>query len=408
MKWLYLAARNVLRHQRRSLMAVTIVATGTAALLVALGYMLATFWGLREMTIRGELGHIQIGAPGQFDAVAETPLQYGLETDTVQKLQEHLKEMPGTKDVLQRLLFEGLISTGNTTVAFVGQGVEPEKEIRLAGTSLPLLSGTPLPLPTHPDQMQTLLAVDLARSLGVKPGDTVTLLSTTADGALNGIDVQVSGIYVTGVPEYDKRALLIPLPAARQLMKSERISRLVVVLKDTEATRSVQAEIAEKFSKIDTRQWLDLAPFYKKVVTLYHGIFTVMGVIILLVVLLSVTNTMLMSVMERVREMGTLMAFGFPRNRLRANFGLEGAIIGGIGGGIGLLVAAALAYGINALEWMMPAPPGRTMPVPLLIFVDGGLYTTIFFVMVALGGVAAWFPTRYIVRLNIVEALGHA
>ncbi len=407
MKWLQLAARNVLRHQRRTVMAATIVATGSAAVLVAVGYMLATFWGLREMTIRGELGHIQIAAHGQFDASTEATERQGLEAGTAERIINHAQSLPGVRDVLRRVTFEGLVSTGDRTVAYLGQGVEPDKEMSLAGTVLPLLAGSPLPPPTVTDQMQAMLAVDLARSLGVKPGDMITLLSNTADGMLNGIDVTVAGIYQTGVPEYDKRAMMITLQAAKVLMKSDRVMRLVVVLDDTERTDVIAATLANAFPDQDVRRWSDLASFYQKVVTLYHGIFTVMGVIILLVVLLSVTNTMLMSIMERVREAGTMMAFGVPRARLRLNFALEGCIIGSIGAVIGLIVAALMAYGINAMELMMPAPPGRTMPVPLVIFTEGGWFAGVFAVMVALGGLSAWLPTRHIVGLKIVDALGH-
>jgi len=373
MKWLQLAARNVLRHQRRTVMAATIVATGSAAVLVAVGYMLATFWGLREMTIRGELGHIQIAAHGQFDASTEATERQGLEAGTAERIINHAQSLPGVRDVLRRVTFD--------------------------------LTG--LPPPTVTDQMQAMLAVDLARSLGVKPGDMITLLSNTADGMLNGIDVTVAGIYQTGVPEYDKRAMMITLQAAKVLMKSDRVMRLVVVLDDTERTDVIAATLANAFPDQDVRRWSDLASFYQKVVTLYHGIFTVMGVIILLVVLLSVTNTMLMSIMERVREAGTMMAFGVPRARLRLNFALEGCIIGSIGAVIGLIVAALMAYGINAMELMMPAPPGRTMPVPLVIFTEGGWFAGVFAVMVALGGLSAWLPTRHIVGLKIVDALGH-
>jgi putative ABC transport system permease protein len=409
MKWLLLAWRNVMRNRRRTLMAGGVICSGTVALLIAIGYMLATFWGLREITIHGELGHIQLGAPGQFDDFAERPLQYGLDGPATKRAEDYITKIDGVTFTMKRVLFEGLVSNGAITVAYLGQGVEPEKENKLATfLAPPIKAGDPLPKDSDPDQFQVLLAIDLARTLGVKPGDSVTLLSTTAESALNAIDVKVSGTYETGVPEYDKRALMVSVAVAQLLLKTDRISRLVTVLDDTEETERVARQIEKGLPGVELKRWIELAPFYRKVVQLYHAIFTIMGIIILLVVLMSVTNTMLMSVMERVREIGTMMAFGIPKIRIRANFWIEGAIIGAIGATVGLIVSSIAAKIISDLWIMLPAPPGRTQPYPLMIFIDYYAYSLIFIVMIALGSAAAWVPTRHIVRLKVVDALGHA
>lgn len=101
----------------------------------------------------------------------------------------------------------------------------------------------------------------------------------------------------------------------------------------------------------------DLAPFYRQVVTLYRNIFMVLGVIIVAVVGLSVTNTMLMAISERIREMGTLLALGIGRGTIRGTFAFEGAIIGTLGALAGIALALTIAIAVNFANIQMP-PPG--------------------------------------------------
>jgi putative ABC transport system permease protein len=103
--------------------------------------------------------------------------------------------------------------------------------------------------------------------------------------------------------------------------------------------------------------------------------------------------------------MGTMLALGIGRTRIRINFAVEGAMIGGLSGAVGLAGAAALSLGINLAGIEMPPPPGRTMPYPLIILVDATAYAGVFAAMVLAGAAAAWAPTACLGRLRIVDAL---
>ena len=73
-------------------------------------------------------------------------------------------------------------------------------------------------------------------TLGLKPGDRLTLLSATVDGAINGLDTVIVGIYTTGVREMDERSLVVRLDTAQALLNTTRVSKLVVVLNRTDDT----------------------------------------------------------------------------------------------------------------------------------------------------------------------------
>lgn len=396
MKWLALSWRNVWRNGRRSVLAVTVMAVGALALLTTAGFILASFEGLRESTIRGGLGHLQVGAASGV-----------IRPDALAALETALEARPQTRFTLRRLTFEGLVSTGAVTVAAIGSGVDPIKETRLSGGFAPIVAGSGLPVTEAQagPGFHALLGVGLAARLGVAPGDTVTLLATTVGGVLNAIDATVTGTFTTGIPEKDERQVLVRLAAAQVLMNTQGASRLVAVLRDGDAVAPVAAWLGGQAPDLEVTTWRELAPFYDQVVTLYGQIFTVLGIIILLVVALSATNTMLMAVTERTREMGTLLALGIKRGRIRLTFALEGAIIGALAGAAGLAGAAALAVGITLAGIDMPPPPGRTMAYPLTILIDGRAYGAVFAAMIATGAIAAWLPTGRLRRLRIVDAL---
>jgi len=408
MKWFLLCLRNVMRNGHRTALTMSIFAIGTTAVACALGFVSASFHGLREATIAAQVGHLQVGAPGQFDAFESKPMATGLVPDILARTRQALADQPRVRYSMERLHFEGLIAAGERTLAFVGTGVEPQLESRLSGAFAQVVAGDSLPGPDDPDTAKAVVAVDLARALGVQPGDRITLMATTQQGALNALDLTVTGLYRTGIPELDRRAVLVPLPTAQALIDTDRISRLVVVLDQTEQTDTVAAALARDLPGLQVRTWRELAPFYRQVVSLYGNFVLVLGAIILSVVCVSASNALRMSVMERVRERGTLRAFGIGQRRILGNFLVEGAVVAGLGALAGLLLAAVLSLAVNLSGIQMPAPPGRTTPYPLLIFIEPWGYALVAVAMVGVGVLSAALSQASVRRLSIVQQLGHA
>ena len=120
-------------------------------------------------------------------------------------------------------------------------------------------------------EVEALIGAGVAKSMNVKVGDGLTLLAVTADGALNGIDVQIVGIVNTGIKEMDDRYLRITLPSAQRLLQSDRVTNLVVGLDETENTDVVAAELAPRLrglpQQMTLKKWIDLAAYYKQVRT---------------------------------------------------------------------------------------------------------------------------------------------
>jgi putative ABC transport system permease protein len=386
-------------------MAWGIVALGTMALLLSIGFVLATFLGLREVTIHSDVGHIQIAAPGGFDGA--TSADAILSPERIEAVERFAEGLSGVRFVMPRLHFEGLASNGETTIAVVGRGVDPGREMRMSTMFAPVEAGLPLSASMSAGQEPALLGSDLAQGLAVEPGDIVTVLAAMSGGGINAVDLDVCGKYRTGSPERDARNILMPLEIAQKLLGVGGASRLVFVLSRTEATEPTAEALRAEFPDLEVRTWRRMSPFYDQVVTLYTNIFTVMCTIIMLVVLLSVGNTMLMTVLERVREVGTMGAIGFPASRMHIGFAMEGGIIGVLGGLAGLGLAFVVSLTVTAFGIEMPPPPGRTTAYPLIILVSGPAYGAVLLLMMLCGVTGAWIPAYHAVRKPIVEALGH-
>jgi putative ABC transport system permease protein len=225
------------------------------------------------------------------------------------------------------------------------------------------------------------------------------------------MDVRVAGIIQTGVKELDERAVKMPIAGAQSLLQTTKVERLLVFLRETETTGAVRKDLDQLFAKnkwpLEMKSWSELASFYHQVVLLYNGIFGFLGLIVFGVVIFSVANTIVMSIFERTREIGTLMAIGTTRGRIWRMFFLEGLMTGVLGGLLGLAAGALLATLINAGNVMLPPPPGYTVGYRLQILLQTPVLTAAFLISVVTATLSSILPALKASRLKIVDALGH-
>ena len=405
-KFIKLATKNVFRNRRRTIITGLVLVFGATALILAGGFIAFSFRGLSESTIRGQLGHIQLYTEEALQREEERPLELGI--DSADSIKRKVIALDHVRFSMARVEFMGLISNGDKSVAFLGRGVEPEKETKLAGFALAVDTGKFLgETQANDGESEVILAKGLAKSLKAKTGEYLTLMTTTSKGALNAMDVKVSGTYSTGIPEYDERALMVSLPTAQLLLNSTKVSKLVVVLDETSKTEEVAGKIEQLLPGIKAKRWFEMATFYNAVVRLYNAIFGFLGVIIFVIVVLSSSNTMMMSIFERTKEIGTQLAVGTSPFRLMLNFLYEGLIVGVLGGGLGLVVALILSALINNAGIMMPPPPGSTRGYPLIVDYVPSLYAGVLLLIAVTTVVATIFPAYKASRMKIVDALGH-
>jgi putative ABC transport system permease protein len=302
-----------------------------------------------------------------------------------------------------------MLSNGVKSSVFMGSAVDPVAE-RSLGFSPRLAAGRDLD--SKPSgEVEALIGTGVARSMSVKPGDGLTLLAVTSDGALNGIDVQIVGLVNTGFKEVDDRYLRITLPSAQRLLQSDRVTNLVVGLDATDNTDLVAASLAPRLrglpQQLVLKKWIDLAAYYKQVRSLFSTIFVFLGIIVFFMVLMSSVNTLLMAMFERTREIGTMLAMGTPRSWIMALFVLEATVLGVLGAIVGVVGGNLLGVLLNHSGIHLPPPPGTTVPMAFrVLHVPSLMIGSSLLVIVSLA-LASIFPAIRASRLQIAEALAH-
>lgn len=406
-KFLLLAFRNVFRNRRRTIMTLLMVGGGVAGLLLVGGFFAFMMRGLRENTIHNGLGHIQIFTADHFQRDEVHVLDTGIAH--WQSVAQSVRSADHVRGVAPRIEFYGMLSNGVKSSVFMGSAVDPAAE-RQMGFDPNLASGRDLSTNAN-GEVEALVGSGVARSMNVKVGDGLTILAVTADGALNGIDVQIAGIVATGYKDIDDRYLRITLPSAQRLLQSDRVTNIVVGLDQTENTDAVAALLAPRLAAaaqpMIMKKWLDLAAYYKQVRTLFNGIFLFLGVIVFFMVLMASVNTLLMAMFERTREIGTMLAIGTPRLWIIALFMLEASLTGLLGAAVGVLGGNLLGMALNASGLHLPPPPGLSVPMSFrVLHVPAIMIGSSILVVVSLA-LASILPAIRASRLQIAEALAH-
>lgn len=400
-RWLRFAAANTLRNRRRSLVTVGLAALGTASILLAGGFALATYEALAQSAARTS-GHLVIGKPAQFEREEDTPLEHGI--DAPEALRQRLLADAQVRQVLPRVDFTGLIGNGDKTTLALAAGIDPDAEFAIKGPFLRVVAGRVL---AGNEANTVMLGEALAKSLKAQPGSGLTLLATTTEGALNAVDVEVAGIVSTGIEEIDRRIVYIGLASAQRLLATKRVSTLGVYLDRMDATAPAQARFAAALPGLTVRTWIDQATFYRSVRALYNRIFGALGLIIAVIVVLIVASAMAMAVIERTREIGTLRALGTLPAQLSRSFALEGLLLGGAGALLGAVVALAVSIALMIFPLDMPPAPGYSRGYPLTLAIDPLLYAATPLAMLLLALTASAMVARRTVRRPIVDALAH-
>ena len=352
---LKLAARNLLRYRRRTLLTALLIMLGVMALLLfvaAAGSFKQTMIGSITDSM---LGHLQIHRKGYTASIDNLPLNMSLQPNAVSKIENVLKSDPDVAAYSLRVKVGAMFSnfTENTSIRL--NGVDPAAE----DAALPALRQRindgdktgPLVAPG-----KVLIPTLLARGMKVKVGDEVVLVVTNASGSVNGKTFTVGGILdpITGPGGRDG---YVHISDARELIRMDKteVMEIAVRLKSIDTLTAVQQRLAIKLDEIQNKEgkpvielhsWSDLSPF-ANIVRMIDLMTLFIRIMLVAIVLVSVMNVMLMAVYERIREIGTLAAIGTQPRKLMAIFLSEGLLLGLVGAAAGIALSYALVGYLN-------------------------------------------------------------
>ena len=421
---LAIALRNIFRHRTRTIITLFTIAFGCVAIIFVNGFLEDALIRLKEGYIKSLTGHLQVCKQGAFDKGYAKPFDYMI--DDPREIIALIEKIPGVRNTGSRLIFSGLLSTGDNSVSFLGQGVEPQKEQTLiCRNEKEMLRIMKQKTYLDPDvggatieQGEALVGNDtysanlgkgLAKSLDIKVGDSIVLLTNTVDGSINAFDAKAKGMFYTASKSFDDIGLRLPLLTAQKLLRTQGVNNIVVRLYKTEDTLRVKKELKEVFQNhhwdLEIKSWDEIDDFYTKTATFLHEQLFILEFVMTVVVLLSIFSTMNMVVLERTSEIGTLMAIGTKKSGVVKLFMYEGLMMGLLGGVIGVVAGFVIVNLISIIGITMPPTPGMTFhwlnqPKPTI-----GCYVFVFFLSGFSALISSTYPAYKASGLEIATAL---
>ena len=263
--------------------------------------------------------------------------------------------------------------------------------------------------PVHPEVVN--FSEGLVELLHLQTGGQAAVLVNTLTGQANALDVTLGKAFNTGNAGSNDKFAFISLALARTLLDAEgRADRLTILLDDVNNTVWMRDRLLAKLTAagfdVEIKTWQELSDFYNQVHGMFDMIFGFIFSIVLTVVVMSVANSMGMTVIERTREIGTLRAIGLKRSGVVKLFTMESMLLTLIGCVAGLAITLGVRWGINAAN-ISYVPPNSAGRVPLLIDMDVMRTLFTFVLMGVVGTLAAYMPARRAAKKDIIDALGH-
>lgn len=413
-----LALRGLLRNRHRSLVTLITIALGFSAIGLFAGYVHNVYGSLSRLAIHGEmLGHLVLNKRGMRDEGKLDPQRYLLTAAEVETITRLLGDEPHVELISPRLAMSGLVSNGRVSTIFLAEGIEPTAMDRLQQNVLTdfekahgygELMKQRLDA-VHPDAVG--LSEGLADSLHLGLGDQAQMLTNTLSGQANALDVTVANLFNTGNARSNDKFAFVSLEFARSLMDAGgRADRMVILLDDVRLTGAMRERLLEKLAAagldVEIHTWQELSDFYNQAHGMFDMIFGFIFCIVLTVVVISVANSMGMTVMERTREIGMLRAIGLKRGGVVRLFGTESLLLT-LGGCVsGLVLTLLVRWGVNNAN-ITYIPPNSVSRMPLLVDIDVARTLLTFFLLGLVGTLAAYMPARRAANKDIIDALGH-
>ncbi|MCK8522364.1 ABC transporter permease [Aquimarina sp. D1M17] len=412
MNYLKLALRNIARHKKRSIVTIMTIALGFTALGVIGGIVNNIFSRLKEQAIIGEkLGHLTLAKKGYFEYGKMNPEEYVWGAEDLNKILSIINKNPEVTISTPRLSLFGVVSNGKSSTIFITEAIVPQDDKKLVITDVDGRSGSlqTVSLDTEgKDRAVVAIGSELSENLNIKKGENLTLLVSTIDGITNAVDVEVGHIYNTGNPATNDKFILSNFYMAQELYDTKGAERIIVTIKDPENIYKVKEQLIQDLNvagyEVSSKVWSEVSLTYSKVKKMFGIIFRVLTIIITVIVLLTLLNTMQMSVAERTREIGTLRAIGLIKRRIIYLFCLEGLIMGILGCAIAVPILLLITFILKSLKVSFIPPVASTeVPIELIIKMKSVLPVLLLFCLASL--VSSFIASRKITGQNVVKSL---
>jgi len=329
--------RNVWRNKLRSSVIITAIALGICAGIFSSAFYKGMADQRIEKAIKTEISHIQIHKPNFRQANDIT--KYIPEAD---KLVNKIRQLPDVSGVSQRIIIFSMASSAETASGVKISGIMPEEEKRVTNLNTKLTEGNFF---EEQKRNPILVGWKLAEKLNVKLGSKIVLTLQDINNNIVAGAFRIVGIFDTANGAFDESNVFVRYDDLQRLMEMpEHAAHEIAILADNnDLVPKVLKEVKAVAGDLEVMSWSQLSPemnYLNEAMDLYMYIFII---IILFALLFGIINTMLMVVLERIKEIGMLMAIGMNRLRVFMMIVLESIFLSLTGGVIGVLLGAGVS-----------------------------------------------------------------
>jgi ABC-type lipoprotein release transport system permease subunit len=379
------------------------IALGLFAGVFTMAFMQGVVDARIESATKSELAHLQIHAPHFLDN-NETSIYIQNSLELVDKIEK----TEGVVAASKRLVTEPFIMAAHGTGGGKLIGVWPEKEKNVTDISEHVIEGTYLEKSGRMPPI--LIGEKLAKKLQLKIGSKINVQMVDLNGDLSSKGFRVGGIYKTSNTTFDETQLFVHYEDLQSQLGTENNTahEIAIIVKNGDEAALVKPAIQKIAANLDVQTWKELSPEMSLLTDSMDQYMYIFILIILLALCFGIINTMLMSVLDRVKEIGMLMAIGMNKRKIFIMIILESVMLTFTGGVLGIIIGS----GVTKIF--------ETKPIDVSMFADGlekyGLATqiytslrletivTITILVIVTGILSAIYPARKALKLNPAEA----
>jgi putative ABC transport system permease protein len=354
------------------------------------------------------MGHIQIHKKGYVESIDNLPLDKNLNQKQLESITKLLDENPYIKNYTFRLKLGAMFSNYVSSTSIRLNAIEPVKETQTLPLFASRITGEK---PSLLKEGSIIVPDILAKGMEVNTGDTIVLVATNEKGSVNGLNFKVSATLeaVTGPGGRDG---YIHINDAKKLLRLSQmqISEVVIRLKDVDDLQKA-LKLLEPLRLIKNQKdkpvfeihsWEKLSPFYN-IVKMLDLMDISIKIILISIVLISILNVMVMSVYERIKEIGTIAAMGTTPATITKLFLTEGLMLGVFGTTVGTLLSYLIVFIIKSIGITFSF--GRQDGLILAPVLNGSEVAFVVLIVIVISLVASISPARKAAKLNPVDAL---
>lgn len=404
-----IAWRNVWRNKLRSLVIIAAVSIGLFGGIVYYAFAKGMMEQRINAAISNEVSNIQLHHP---DYLLNEEVKFTIKDK--EEIILKIKSYAEVKAVSSRIKAMGMASTAETGTGVMLNGIDPENEKKVTKIYDQLIEGKYI---GEKDRIPILVGKKLATKLNARLKSKIVITAANADGIITYGAFRIVGIYDTENDMFDEVNVFVRKnDIARMLgIDPSKINEIAVSLHKNEKTNAIYNDLSTVFAdKIQhkdlvIRPWTEVVPSLNAMIEMMDYFSYIFLVIILIALAFGIVNTMLMVVMERIKELGMLKAVGMNNGRLFRMIMLETIFLSIIGGLIGLFFSFLMIqyyghYGFSLASFQEGYNSlGFSSMVYLQAETQFYIYTTVLVIITAI--FASIYPARKALKLNPAEAI---